>query len=125
MPLVSLEALAVQPLVLQLCYTLLAHLLVLLAVGPLAVHAAVLDESAGRAALELDGVAPLFAAVGAGLFAIILDRHAVHDKIVGLKIQMAAQSQTGAAHGVCVRCEADVTVGRGRGSTPRRTATSR
>ncbi|EJK53006.1 hypothetical protein THAOC_27631 [Thalassiosira oceanica] len=36
----------------------------MLAVGPLAVHTAVLDETAGRAALELDDVAPLLTAVG-------------------------------------------------------------
>ena len=70
--------LTVQLLVLELCRKLLARLLVLLAVGPLAVHAAVLDEAAGRALLELDGVAPELAAVGAGLVTITLDRHAVH-----------------------------------------------
>jgi len=58
--------LAVQLLVLELCCTLLACLLVLLAVGALAVHAAVLDEEAGRAVLELDAVlAALASAVGA------------------------------------------------------------
>ena len=51
---------AVQSLVLEFCCTLLAGLLVLLAVGLLAVHAAVLDEAAGRAVLEL--VVPLAAA---------------------------------------------------------------
>ncbi|EJK53564.1 hypothetical protein THAOC_26975, partial [Thalassiosira oceanica] len=61
------RALAVQFLVLELCHALLASLLVQLAVGPLAVHAAVLDEAAGRAVLELDGVAPELAAVGAGI----------------------------------------------------------
>ena len=71
-PLHPLEPLTVQLLVLQLGRTLLACLLVLLAVGPLAVHAAVLDEAAGCAVLELDGVAPLLAAVGAGLVAVIL-----------------------------------------------------
>ena len=45
---------------------MLAGLLVLLAVGPLTVHSTVLDEAAGRAALELDGIAPELAAVGAG-----------------------------------------------------------
>ncbi|EJK74486.1 hypothetical protein THAOC_03830, partial [Thalassiosira oceanica] len=77
-PLVSL---AVQLLVLELCDTLLACLLVLLSVGPLAVHAAVLDEAAGRAVLELDGVAPLLAAVGAGLVAISRNGHAAHREI--------------------------------------------
>ena len=62
-PLVSLT---VQLLVLDLCLALLAGLPVLLAMGPLTVHAAVLDEVAGIAVLELDGVAPLLAAVGAG-----------------------------------------------------------
>ena len=47
--------------------------------GLLAVHAAVLDEAAGSAALELDDVAPEFAAVGSGLVAITLARHAVHN----------------------------------------------
>ena len=51
----------------------------LLAMGLLAVHAAVLDEAAGSAALELDDVAPEFAAVGSGLVAITLARHAVHN----------------------------------------------
>ena len=69
-PLVSLT---VQLLVPELCGTLLACLLVLLAVGPLAVHATVLDETAGRAVLELDGVAPVLAAVGADIVAIVLD----------------------------------------------------
>ena len=79
-PLRPLEPLAVQLLVLELCRTLLARFLVLLAVGPLAVHAAVLHEVAGRTALELDGVATELAAVGAGLVAITLDRHAAHCK---------------------------------------------
>ncbi|EJK71451.1 hypothetical protein THAOC_07107 [Thalassiosira oceanica] len=57
--------LAVQPLVLQLGRAFLAEFLVLLAVGLLAVHAAVLDEEAGRAVLELHAVATLPAAVGA------------------------------------------------------------
>ena len=52
---------------------MLARLLVLIAVGPLAVHAAVLDETAGRAVLEPDGVAPLLATVGAGF-----DRDVTH-----------------------------------------------
>ncbi|EJK44514.1 hypothetical protein THAOC_36936 [Thalassiosira oceanica] len=53
--------------------------------GPLAVHAAILDEAAGRAVLELDGVAPCLAAVGAGFSAVIAvirnghaNRHAAH-----------------------------------------------
>ena len=74
----SLQPLAVQLLVLQLCHALLAGLLVLLTTGPLAVHAAVLDEAAGRAALELDGVAPWLAAVGAGFFAIASNGQANH-----------------------------------------------
>ena len=65
-PLVSL---AVQPFVLQFGCAFLACSLVLLAMGLLAVHAAVLDEAAGRAVLELDGVAPGLAAVGAGFVA--------------------------------------------------------
>ncbi|EJK55048.1 hypothetical protein THAOC_25262, partial [Thalassiosira oceanica] len=44
--------------------------------GPSAVHAAILDEAAGRAVLELDGVALALAAVGAGFVAIFLNRHA-------------------------------------------------
>ena len=60
MPLVPLT---VQLLVLELCRTLLAGLLVLLPMGPLAVHAAVPDEAAGRAVLQFDGVAGFPAAV--------------------------------------------------------------
>ena len=60
----QIMSLVVQFLVLEHCRTLLAGLLVLLAMGPLAVHAAVLHESTGRAALELDDLAPLLAAVG-------------------------------------------------------------
>ena len=41
----------------------------LLAVGLLAVHAAVLDEAAGSAVLELDDVAPAFATVRARVVA--------------------------------------------------------
>ncbi|EJK53433.1 hypothetical protein THAOC_27137, partial [Thalassiosira oceanica] len=75
-----LMPLTVQLLVLDLCRTLLACLLVQLAVGPLAVHAAVLDEAARRAVLELDAVAPLLAAVGAGFAtaALAVDGLAVH-----------------------------------------------
>ncbi|EJK59051.1 hypothetical protein THAOC_20774, partial [Thalassiosira oceanica] len=62
-PLRPLEPLAVQLLVLELGRALLARPLVLLAVGPLAVDAAVLDEAAGRAVLELDGVARVLSAV--------------------------------------------------------------
>ena len=54
-PLRPLESLTVQLLVLELCRTLLAGLLVLLAMGLLAFHAAVLDEATGCAVLELDG----------------------------------------------------------------------
>ena len=61
-PLVSL---AVQPLVLEIGRAFLAGLLVMLAVGLLAVHAAVFDEEAGRAVFELDAVAALLSAVGA------------------------------------------------------------
>ena len=78
MPPRSLEPLTVQLLLLQLCRALLAGLLVLLAMGPLAVHAAVLDEAAGRAALELGDVAPLLAAVGAGFVAIHGNGYAAH-----------------------------------------------
>ena len=81
-PLRPLVTLIVQLLVLELCGTLLACLLVLLAVGLLAVHAAVFDEAAGRAVLELDGVAPVLAAIGAGFFAVTLaGSHATHHKI--------------------------------------------
>ena len=65
MPLQPLEALAVQLLVFELGRAFLTGLLVLLAVGLLAVYTAVLDEAAGRADLELDGVAAELAAVGA------------------------------------------------------------
>ena len=62
-----LVAFSVQHLVLQLGRAFLACLLVLLAVGLLAVHAAVLDEETGRAVLELDAVVIALApAVGAG-----------------------------------------------------------
>ena len=44
----------------------------------MASYAAVLDEAAGRAVLELDGVAPGPAAVGAGLVAATLTEDAVH-----------------------------------------------
>ena len=65
-PFRSLVTLVVQLLVLELCCTLFAGLLVLLAMCPLAVHAAVLDEEAGRAVPELDPVlAVRFATVGA------------------------------------------------------------
>ena len=74
----SLQPLTVELLLLEHRCALLAHLLVLLAMGPLAVHSAVLDEAAGRAALELDSVAPELAAVGAGFVAIVFDRHAAH-----------------------------------------------
>ena len=60
-----LESQAVQLLVLQLRGAFLTGPLVLLAVGPLAVHATILDEAAGSAVLELDGVAPVLTTVGA------------------------------------------------------------
>ena len=44
--------------------------------GPLAVHAAVFHEAAGIAVLELDVVAPVLAAVGAGLF--FINGHTAH-----------------------------------------------
>ena len=72
----SLETLTVHLLVLQLSRTLLACLLVLLAVSPLAVHAAVLHEAAGRAVLELDGVTSSRSAVCSGFGAN--HRHAAH-----------------------------------------------
>ena len=82
-PLRPVVSLAIQLLVLELCCALLACSLVLLAVGPLAVHAAVFHEAAGRAVLELDGLAPVFAAVGAGFVApiSISSRHTIHDAI--------------------------------------------
>ena len=73
--------LAVQLLVLLLGRAFLACLLVDLAVGLLAFHAAVFDETAGRAVLELDAVVVSFlAAVGAGLgcFRRRGDRDAAH-----------------------------------------------
>ena len=76
-PVGPLVSLAVQLLVLQFCGTLLAGHLVLLAMYLLAVHAAVLDESAGIAVLELDGVASVLAAVGTGFSAIEDDGHVV------------------------------------------------
>ena len=57
--------LTVTLLVLELCDALLARLLVLLSMGPLAVHAAVLDEAAGRTALELHCLAGFLVTVGA------------------------------------------------------------
>jgi len=73
-----LVPLTVQLLILELCRTLLACLLVLLAVGPLAVHAAVLDEAAGRAVLERDSFAPLLAAVSADFEVAIHAGRVVH-----------------------------------------------
>ena len=64
-PLRLLVSLSVQPLVLELGRALLAGLLVLLAMGLLAVHTAIFDEEAGRAVLELDSVATSLCAVGA------------------------------------------------------------
>ncbi|EJK61585.1 hypothetical protein THAOC_17900 [Thalassiosira oceanica] len=85
-PLRPLVPLTVQLLKLELCRALLACLLVLLAVGPLAVHAAVLDEAAGRAVLELDGVAPGLAAVGAGFNATAINGHAIHGVLSRLRV---------------------------------------
>ncbi|EJK64593.1 hypothetical protein THAOC_14653, partial [Thalassiosira oceanica] len=65
-------------LALELGCALLAGLLVQLAVDLLAVHAAVLDEAAVGAGLELDGVAPLLATVGARCVAITHNGHAAH-----------------------------------------------
>ena len=64
-PLRPLVPLTVQLLVLQLCRPLLTSLLVMLAMNLLAVDATVLDEAAGRAVLEFDGVALVLAAVRA------------------------------------------------------------
>ena len=47
------------------------RMLVTLAMCLLTIHAAVLDEAAGRAVLELDRVAPEHSTVGAGFVAII------------------------------------------------------
>ena len=82
-PLRPLVSLFVQLLVLELCCTLLACFLVLLAMYLLAVHAAVLDEATGRAVLEFDGVTPGLAAVCAGFFsfAITLTKLVVHCEI--------------------------------------------
>ena len=67
MSLRPLVPLAVQLLVLLLGRAFLACLLVDLAVGLLAFHAAIFDETAGRAVLELDAVVIALApAVGAG-----------------------------------------------------------
>ena len=74
-PLGPLPTLAIQLLVFELGRTFLACLLVLLALGLLAVHAAVLDEAAGRAVLELDSIAGLLAAVGAGFHCLNFARH--------------------------------------------------
>ena len=78
-PLWPLVPLTLQLLVFQLCDTLLTSLLVLLAMYFLAVHAAVFYEAAGRAVLELDGAAPVLAAVRAGFVALVRNnRRAVH-----------------------------------------------
>ena len=75
----SLVTLAVQLLVLELCCTLLACLLVLLPMCLLAVHAAVFDEKTGVAVLELDDVAFVLVTVGAGFSTIFLtSKRAVH-----------------------------------------------
>ena len=76
-PLQPLQPLSVQLFILELHCALLACLLVLSAVGLLAVHAAVLHDATCRTVLELDGVAPVLAAVGAGSVAITLDLQAI------------------------------------------------
>jgi len=74
-------SLTVQLLVLDCGHALLARLLVLLAVGLLAVNAAVFHKSAGHAVLELDGATPGLAAVGAGFVALVHhNRRAVHHR---------------------------------------------
>ena len=76
-------SLAVHLLVLELCCTLLAYLLVLPAVGLLAVHAAVLDEAAGIAVLQVHRLAPVLAAVGTGsvtVTVIYAARRALHNE---------------------------------------------
>ena len=66
-------------LVLDLCCALLTGLLVLHSVGLLTVDAAVFDEVAGIAVLELDCTAPLLATIGAGFVAnIAIIRHVAH-----------------------------------------------
>ena len=90
-PLVSL---IVKLLVFQLGCALLACLLVLLAVGLLAVHPAVLDEPTGRAVLELDVVACELPAVGAGVgfVAIVRNlRHAVHHIKFGVFLEVEVE----------------------------------
>ena len=77
-PLRPLVPLAVQLLVLELCCALFACLLVLLAMSPLTVHAAVFDQATGRAVPERDGVAPVLAAVRTGFNTIIHAGLAVH-----------------------------------------------
>ena len=80
-PLRPLASLAVQLLVLEFCCTLLAYLPVLLAVGLLSVHAAVLDEAAGRAVLQLDGASlavTALATAGAHVSGAAVDRDAAH-----------------------------------------------
>ena len=57
---------------------MLARLLVLLAVGLLAVDAAVLDEETCGAVPELDGVASVFATVGAYASRAVVDCNATH-----------------------------------------------
>ena len=73
-PLRPLVTQAVQPFVLQFGRALPACLLMLLAVGPLAVDAAVLDEETGGAVLELgtDIVAALAPAVSADFVTITM-----------------------------------------------------
>ncbi|EJK56537.1 hypothetical protein THAOC_23557, partial [Thalassiosira oceanica] len=78
----SLVPLIVQPLVLEFGRALLTCLLVLLAMSLLAVHAAVLDEEAGRAVLELECVAPASTAVRAAF--VDVNGHAAHLLISGV-----------------------------------------
>ena len=72
-------SLTVQPLVLQLRRAFLACALVLLAVGLLAVDAAIFDEEAGRAVLEPHAVASLSSAVGAHIHSCRRDAARCHD----------------------------------------------
>ncbi|EJK76504.1 hypothetical protein THAOC_01730 [Thalassiosira oceanica] len=81
-------------LVLDLCRTLLAGLLVLLAVGPLAVHATVFDQATGRAVPELDAVTSSRPTVGADFSAIVRDRHeAAHSEINDCYFQMRKEEE--------------------------------
>ena len=78
-PLRPLLSLAVKLFLLEFRCALLECLLVMLAVGPLAVHATVLHEAAGRAFLELDGaVFAAFATVGAHAISGVVNCSATH-----------------------------------------------